>query len=168
MASGSFTYRDFRKANPSWLGKCGVFFGKTLHPSRNLPRKNYEGRNSLLPTRWDFGYPSVVEGEYVCSANVWRQLWFLRYAFRNKWITSYEFHVLGFDGCEIVIVKISLYYPWKLKLRKIVCVCCIPSKIFKMGVLQILCAPHVFTSNQPMTLTSRPVFRITVVSNRND
>ena len=51
MASGSLTYRDFRKTNPSWLGKCVVFFGKTLHPSRNLPRKNYEGRNSLLQTR---------------------------------------------------------------------------------------------------------------------
>ena len=64
--------------------------------------------------------------------------------------------MLGFDGCEIVTVKISLYYPRKLKLRKIVCVCCIPYKIFKMGVLQILCAPHVLTSNQPMTnFTSR-------------
>ena len=70
MASGSLTYRDFRKTNPSWLGKCVVFFGKTLHPSRNLLRKNYEGRISLLQTRWDFGHPSVVEGEYVCSANV--------------------------------------------------------------------------------------------------
>ena len=113
---------------------------------------------------------SISGRGWVCVFGqcLWRQLWFLRYAFRNKWITSYEFHVLGFDGCEIVTVKISLYYPRKLKLRKIVCVCCIPYKIFKMGVLQILCAPHVLTSNQLMTLTSRPVFCITVVRNRND